>query len=94
QDTEQLRNIYQNSIFQIIYQYKFIGLNYPVQSCKSCQKILIMVNIETFIQKKVEADTSYNFQKLYAPFWFIVYYIIGYPLRILGWFADGFVIYG
>jgi hypothetical protein len=54
----------------------------------------IMVNIETFMQKKVEADTSYDFQKLYAPFWFIVYYIIGYPLRILGCFADGFVIYG
>lgn len=53
-----------------------------------------MLNIETFMQKKVEADTSYNFQKLYAPFWFIVYYIIGYPLRILGCFADGFVIYG
>jgi hypothetical protein len=53
-----------------------------------------MVNIETFMQKKVEADTSYDFQKLYAPFWFIVYYIIGYPLRILGCFADGFVIYG
>jgi hypothetical protein len=53
-----------------------------------------MVNIETFMQKKVEADTSYDFQKLYAPFWFIVYYIIGYPLRVLGCFADGFVIYG
>ncbi|MFK7947789.1 MAG: hypothetical protein AB8G11_09370 [Saprospiraceae bacterium] len=53
-----------------------------------------MVNIENFIQKKVDADTSYNFQKLYAPFWFIVYYVIGYPLRILGCFADGFVIYG
>ncbi|MFK7948173.1 MAG: hypothetical protein AB8G11_11310 [Saprospiraceae bacterium] len=53
-----------------------------------------MVNIENFIQQKVEADASYNFQKLYAPFWFIVYYIIGYPLRILGCFADGFVIYG
>ena len=53
-----------------------------------------MFNIETFIQEKVEADTSYDFQKLYAPFWFIVYYIIGYPLRILGCFADGFVIYG
>jgi hypothetical protein len=53
-----------------------------------------MVNIETFMQEKVEADTSYNFQKLYAPFWFIVYYVIGYPLRILGCFADGFVIYG
>jgi hypothetical protein len=53
-----------------------------------------MVNIETFMQEKVEADKSYNFQKLYAPFWFIVYYVIGYPLRILGCFADGFVIYG
>ena len=53
-----------------------------------------MVNIEKFMQQKVEADTSYNFQKLYAPFWFIVYYIIGYPLRIVGCFADGFVIYG
>ncbi len=53
-----------------------------------------MVNIETFMQEKVEADTSYNFQKLYAPFWFIVYYVIGYPLRVLGCFADGFVIYG
>ncbi len=53
-----------------------------------------MVNIETFMQEKVEADTSYNFQKLYAPFWFVVYYVIGYPLRILGCFADGFVIYG
>jgi hypothetical protein len=53
-----------------------------------------MVNIETFMQKKVEADTSYDFQKLYAPFWFIVYYIIGYSLRVLGCFADGFVIYG
>jgi hypothetical protein len=58
------------------------------------EKILIMVNIETFMQEKVEADKSYNFQKLYAPFWFIVYYVIGYPLRILGCFADGFVIYG
>jgi hypothetical protein len=46
------------------------------------------------MQEKVEADTSYNFQKLYAPFWFIVYYVIGYPLRVLGCFADGFVIYG
>jgi hypothetical protein len=53
-----------------------------------------MVNIETFMQEKVEADKSYNFQKLYAPFWFIVYYVIGFPLRILGCFADGFVIYG
>jgi hypothetical protein len=53
-----------------------------------------MVNIETFMQEKVEADKSYNFQKLYAPFWFIVYYVIGYPLRVLGCFADGFVIYG
>jgi cytoskeletal protein RodZ len=53
-----------------------------------------MVNIESFMQEKVEADTSYNFQKLYAPFWFIVYYVIGYPLRVLGCFADGFVIYG
>jgi hypothetical protein len=58
------------------------------------KKIKIMVNIETFMQEKVEADKSYNFQKLYAPFWFIVYYVIGYPLRILGCFADGFVIYG
>jgi len=46
------------------------------------------------MQEKVEADKSYNSQKLYAPFWFIVYYVIGYPLRILGCFADGFVIYG
>ena len=53
-----------------------------------------MVNIEKFMQQKVEADNSYNFQKLYAPFWFIVYYIIGYPLRVLGCLADGFVIYG
>jgi hypothetical protein len=53
-----------------------------------------MINIETFMQEKVEADKSYNFQKLYAPFWFIVYYVIGYPLRITGCFADGFVIYG
>lgn len=53
-----------------------------------------MVNIEKFMQQKVEADNSYNFQKLYAPFWFIVYYVIGYPLRVLGCFADGFVIYG
>ena len=53
-----------------------------------------MVNIEKFMQEKVKADTSYNFQKLYAPFWFIVYYVIGYPLRILGGLADGFVIYG
>ncbi len=53
-----------------------------------------MSNIERFMQRQVDADTSFDFQKLYAPFWFIVYYVIGYPLRILGGLADGFVIYG
>ena len=27
-----------------------------------------MLNIENFMQQKVEADTSYNFRKLYAFF--------------------------